>query len=121
MPSKELVHTDVRRAHIGGAIRVERLRRSLSGRAVAASAGISRNWLSKIERGTVTPSIDVVQRVAGALGVSAAQLLDEGPGMPPASPALTNRAPVIGRMWDAQVGEPIRIVRGNARRAIRLP
>jgi transcriptional regulator with XRE-family HTH domain len=103
--------------HVGLAIRAERVRRSLSGETVAARAGISRNWLSKVERGTVTPSVEIVRRLALALGVSAGQLLD-GPAPPTHS---EGQAPPSARTWGTPLNEPIRVVRHDARRAIRLP
>jgi len=44
--------------------------------ALSERAGISRAWLGEIERGTASPSVDVVRRLANALGVPVSSLLD---------------------------------------------
>jgi transcriptional regulator with XRE-family HTH domain len=61
---------------IGREIRHVRQRKRLSMQALANEAGISRAWLGEIERGAASPSVDIVRRLADALGVSIGSLLD---------------------------------------------
>ena len=58
---------------------VRRLRKNLepSQEKFAARAGISRTYMSEIERGVTNVSLDTVDRVAKALGVTLAQLFHE--------------------------------------------
>jgi transcriptional regulator with XRE-family HTH domain len=50
-------------------IRVLRLRRNLSQRALAEASGLSRNTLSLLERGRTSPTVGTLKRIAIALGV----------------------------------------------------
>jgi transcriptional regulator with XRE-family HTH domain len=60
---------------IGRAVRHLRNRHELSGRVLAKSAGISLGMLSRIENGTVSPSLDTLQALASAFGVPVTALL----------------------------------------------
>jgi transcriptional regulator with XRE-family HTH domain len=44
---------------------------------LASAANVSRSMLSAIERGSKTPSISILARIANGLGVTVARLLDE--------------------------------------------
>jgi transcriptional regulator with XRE-family HTH domain len=70
MTGRELVAWNVRR------LRVER---DLSAESLAAESGVDRVYLSRIERSLANPSIDILERLASALGVAIADLL----AMPP--------------------------------------
>ena len=59
---------------------IRRLRRATL-RTVAARAGVSESFLSQVERGRASASIASLRRIAGALGVSVADLFE--PGGPP--------------------------------------
>lgn len=62
--------------NIGNAIRTCRQTRQLRQSEVAEHAGISNSYLSLLERGLRTdPSVQTLQRVADALGVSLAVLI----------------------------------------------
>lgn len=61
---------------VGRQIRVLRQQRELSMQALAELASVSRAWLGEIERGAASPSVDVVRRLANALGVPVGALLD---------------------------------------------
>lgn len=60
-------------------MRIARLRKlnGLTLEALARLAGITKGYLSKVERGASEPSISTVLKLAGALGLSAGELLDE--------------------------------------------
>ncbi len=52
---------------LGNAVRATRLRQGLTQQEVAQRAGLSRQWLAGLERGSANPTWDVVLRLAGAL------------------------------------------------------
>src|ERR687888_555482 len=61
---------------LGARLRALRHRRRSTLRAVAQRAGISESFLSQVERGQAAASIASLQRIAGALGVSVADLFE---------------------------------------------
>jgi transcriptional regulator with XRE-family HTH domain len=63
------------RASLAHAVRQARRARGLTQRALAAQAGIGEKYLSRIERGLVTPSLLVALELTEALGVPLAELL----------------------------------------------
>ncbi len=66
----------------GRAVKQQRAAQGFSLRVLAARSGISSSMISDIERGTKSPTVVTLVRLAQALGVSAATLIDAG-----ASPA----------------------------------
>jgi transcriptional regulator with XRE-family HTH domain len=58
-------------------VRIERTRTQRTLEDVAAMAGTSSSYLSRVERGIVSPSLDGVSKIAKALNVSPAKLMDE--------------------------------------------
>jgi transcriptional regulator with XRE-family HTH domain len=81
---------------LGPRIRALRQARRLTLRDVADRAGVTESFLSQVERDVTSPSIATVQRIAGALDLSIAQLFAEEPS-------------------------PGRVVRREARRRIAYP
>jgi transcriptional regulator with XRE-family HTH domain len=65
MNARELVAWNVRRIRVLRGISSERL---------AADSGVDRSYLSRLERGVANPSIDVLARLVGVLGVEIAEL-----------------------------------------------
>lgn len=61
------------------ALNIKRLRkaRGWSQEALADAVPIDRTYISGIERRVRNPTIDVIERIARALGVSAGSLIDE--------------------------------------------
>lgn len=59
----------------GKAVRAARLRRGLAQEELAGSAGVERSHMGKIERGQHMPTLALILRVAGALDISAAELM----------------------------------------------
>lgn len=53
-----------------------RTKRQLTQQALADKVGIHRVYLAQLETGTKTPSLRTLQRLAKALGVKVADLLD---------------------------------------------
>src|SRR5919201_648763 len=83
MPSsapEAVVESDV---DVGERLRdIRRLRRATL-RTIADRAGVSESFLSQVERGRASASIASLRRIAGALGVSVADLFDSsGPPRP---------------------------------------
>jgi transcriptional regulator with XRE-family HTH domain len=67
----------------GRAVKQQREAAGLSLRMLAARSGISSSMISDIERGAKSPTVTTVVRLAQALGVSAAALIDGGAGPAP--------------------------------------
>lgn len=65
---------------VGRRIRTVRLQRGASIDAVAAGAGITKGFLSKIERGEKAPAISSLVNIAKALGVKPADFLETEDG-----------------------------------------
>jgi transcriptional regulator with XRE-family HTH domain len=63
-------------ATFGAVLREKREAAGISQEQLADHAGLHRTYVSLIERGKRTASIEVVRRVALALGVSMAELID---------------------------------------------
>lgn len=59
---------------VGDYIREQRDQAQMSVRQLAAAAGVSNPYLSQIERGLRRPSADILNRLAGALRISAETL-----------------------------------------------
>jgi transcriptional regulator with XRE-family HTH domain len=64
------------RQRLGRNLRRLRDEKGLSQEAFAHEAGIHRTYISDIERGARNPTITVVEKIAIALGVTAAVLLE---------------------------------------------
>jgi transcriptional regulator with XRE-family HTH domain len=67
----------------GRAVKQQREALGLSLRMLAARSGISSSMISDIERGAKSPTVVTVVRLAQALGVGAASLVDGGTGPAP--------------------------------------
>jgi transcriptional regulator with XRE-family HTH domain len=67
-PSREIV---------GGNLTFERARAGLSQSGLSDASGVSRQTISEIERGTINTNLDVLDRLAGALGISISRLFIE--------------------------------------------
>lgn len=68
---------------IGERVRRIRQQKGLTLRAVEQRARVSATHVSEIERGKTSPTVGVMRRIAAALGVSPAELLDTPPEMQP--------------------------------------
>jgi transcriptional regulator with XRE-family HTH domain len=64
---------------IGERVKALRLDRGLTLSEVAERASVSTSNLSKIERGDVSPSFDIVMRICSGLGVAIEQIVKPGP------------------------------------------
>lgn len=82
------------RARLAWNLRRLRGERALSQEKLAVDAGVAAPYLSRIEQSRVNPTIDVLDRLAGALGVDVDVLLrayDEGLARP--QPLRAGRKP----------------------------
>lgn len=70
---------DVRR-RVGINLKKFRNERGLSQEEFAFACGLHRTYVSGVERGIRNPTVVVLERIAGALGVPSARLLEEPPG-----------------------------------------
>jgi len=61
---------------LGDEIRKARLAKDLSQEQLAFKAGISRNYVSLLELNEKSPTVDVLMRVAKALGIRASALIE---------------------------------------------
>lgn len=61
----------------GEAVRQLRAKKKTSQEKFAAEAGVSRTYMSEIERGVTNVSLDIVEKVAKTLGISLAELFRE--------------------------------------------
>ena len=79
IPLRKMRHKSASRglqlAELGGRIRDERTRRSLSLYELAEKAHVSRSMLSAVERGEKAPSVLILDQIATGLGTSIARLL----------------------------------------------
>lgn len=57
-------------------VRLERLKRGFSQEELANRSGVSRNAIWKIESGKVSPTIETLEKLAGALDLDFATLTD---------------------------------------------
>lgn len=57
-------------------VQLERQKRKLSQEQLAASAGLNRNTIGKIERGEVSPSIDSLEKISKVLNIEFTELID---------------------------------------------
>ena len=64
-------------AELGQAIRRHRRAAGLSQEALAEQSGLHWTYLSEIETSKVNPTVNVLRRIADALGVRASQLVAE--------------------------------------------
>lgn len=62
-------------ASLGAAVASQRRARQLTQEQLAEAVGVSTEWISQLERGIGTPSLDMLFRLATTLAVPAAELV----------------------------------------------
>jgi transcriptional regulator with XRE-family HTH domain len=65
-------------------VRLQRTRLQLTQEELAERVGTDQSYLSQVERARALATIDLIARLAKALGVRPADLFDESTGKPPA-------------------------------------
>lgn len=88
---------------LGERLRTRRLLAGLSLEETARRAGIAAGYCGEIERGRKTPSMRVLSRLAAAVNLSPAELL-EGVAPLPQLPALDPRRPLLERLFETSAG-----------------
>lgn len=73
------------RIKFGSRLKHLRKFRKMSQDAVSLASGVDRSYLSEIENGKVSPTIDVIDRIAQALDVAPKELLEESVAEPETS------------------------------------
>jgi transcriptional regulator with XRE-family HTH domain len=96
-------------AAVGRHVRAERARYGWTLDELAARSGISRGMLVQVEQARCNPSIATICRLADALGVSVAELVDA----PEAPAARVLRAEEGVRLWTGQPGSLARLMVGS--------
>lgn len=61
----------------GNVMKRRREAAGLSQEALAAAANLHRNYVGRLERGQVVPSLAVIQKITGALGTTIAKFIAE--------------------------------------------
>jgi XRE family transcriptional regulator, regulator of sulfur utilization len=64
---------------LGTRLRAQRQARGFSLEMLAAGSGVSRSMISDVERGTKSPTVLILARLATALGVTVSRLLGDLP------------------------------------------
>ena len=70
-------HYEAVRIEVIRLLREERLRRKLSNYAVAQNSGVSESMLSLVERGLRNPTMELMLRIADAIGINLAVVLKQ--------------------------------------------
>jgi len=85
MHGRNLIAGNIRRIRVALGISQERL---------AYDAGVDRSYLGGMERGEANPTVDVLERIAGTLGIPLAELFAEiEEGASPSRGLLRGRKP----------------------------
>lgn len=87
-------------------IRTLRTERGLSQEALCERAGISVDAVTRIERGSRVPTLDTLERLAEALGISVTDLLGSMP------PPRESKAPALRRLLALLEREPAEVQEG---------
>lgn len=95
----------------GSRIRSIREAASLSRELVAERADINANYLGEIERGEKWPSIEIIQRLAGALSVSSSTFLEFEAEEIDSNVLLTKLQQVLSNRNTDQLQQALRLLR----------
>lgn len=81
---------------VGEAIRRSRQEHGWTQAFLAEQAGLSPNYIARLERGELGPSLFVANRICGALAIELEVLVTPGTGAPPARKTMTKRRILTG-------------------------
>src|SRR5262249_49793676 len=93
---------------LGERVRLIRSRRGLSRKVLAQQSGVSERYLAQLEGGTGNCSIVLLRRIAQALSVPVAELIDERPERSIEALLMTQ---LIDRLGAAEVAEALALLR----------
>lgn len=85
-----MVRQDITQA-LGKVIRQRRRAKKLSQEELAFAAELTRNYISLVELGSSSPTIDSLAKIAIALDESASSLLSEAESLQPTAPVRRHR------------------------------
>ena len=89
-----MVDASALQGRFGRRLRELRRERGLSQSTLAERADITPEHVSRIERGVVSPSLEVMDRLAEALGVELKALFEFGPARPTPDAAISHLADI---------------------------
>lgn len=95
MARKKQIEHDPIVARFGARLRELRTSRGLTQAQLAERAEVTLSYITRLEAGSYAPGIDLVQKLAAALGTSAADLLPAADQPPDAVAVLRERARVL--------------------------
>jgi transcriptional regulator with XRE-family HTH domain len=78
--TKKIRHDEIVE-RFGAKLREFRLARGMSQGELASQADVTTNYISRLEKGGAAPGIDLVARLAGALGIQIVDLLPTDPDL----------------------------------------
>jgi transcriptional regulator with XRE-family HTH domain len=107
MATKRAVETDNGRSSLGMSIRQLRTRRGITAKTLAEKIGVSPSLISKVESGSVNPSVDVLRRITMELHTTLADLME-----PP---------PIAAEPSGRRSRPRIAMVKANQRKLLRVP
>jgi len=105
-------HPEEVNAAVGRHVRAERARLAWTLDELAARSGVSKGMLHQVEQARTNPSIATIVRLATALGVSVASLVEA----PEAPSARVVRADEAIRLWSGRPGSSHRLLVGSGTR-----
>ena len=62
--------------NIGRRVKIERIKQDISQERLAELSDLHRSTLGLIENGKISPTLDSIAKIAGALGVSLSEIVD---------------------------------------------
>ncbi len=105
--------------NLGDRIRDERRIRKLTLEELSQKTGLSKSFLSQVERGLAQPSVSSLKKIAQQFEISVVNLFSNES---PPSPALKNHSSVeAGKINYLSSGEEVKIVRKARRKTLSLP
>ena len=105
--------------NLGDRIRDERRIRKLTLEELSQKTGLSKSFLSQVERGLAQPSVSSLKKIAQQFGISVVNLFSNE-SMP--SPSLKNHSSIEGgKSNHFSSGEEVKIVRKARRKTLSLP
>ena len=106
--------------NLGERIRDERRIRKLTLEELSQKTGLSKSFLSQVERGLAQPSVSSLKKIAQQFGISVVNLFSNESMLSP--PTLKNHSPVEGgKNNHFSSGEEVKIVRKARRKTLSLP
>jgi transcriptional regulator with XRE-family HTH domain len=107
--------------NIGRRIRRERLKRRLTLEQLAGRSGVSKSFLSQVERNLTNPSVTSLKRIAQQLGISVVKLFpDEENGLVERYDLWGYGSP-IRKTKGILYNKEVRVVRADRRKGVTLP